>query len=148
MPLFYLFRAHITLQKNRKKNRTKQNKIERHSRKSTSDQGATNRSKYQQLHVETRELLSLTREIRHGASRPDPNEIRVSRVNRHVSGRVGLSPEVFEISRVGSGRAYNFSNLVGRVGSSQDMFKFLRVGSGQVTYPTRRVRFDLTREKP
>ena len=90
----------------------------------------------------------MIREIRHGDSRPDPLETRVSRVNRNAADRVGPGQEVFEISRVGSGRAYNFSNLVGRVGSSQDIFKFLRVGSGQVTYPTRRVRFDLTREKP
>ena len=39
----------------------------------------------------------MTREIRHGASRPDPHETSVSQVNRNVTGRVGLGHEVFEI---------------------------------------------------
>ena len=119
----------------------------------------------------------MTREIRHGASRPDPHETRVSRVNRNAAGRVGSGQELFKISRVGSGRVNMFLTLVDRVGSGQQRFKsrasgrvrsrgfqniggqvgsgpdiskLSRVGSGQVTRPdpTRPVRFDLTREKP
>ena len=47
--------------------------------------------------------------------------------------RVGSGQEVFEISRVGSGRLNKFSNLAGRVGSGQQLFKSRgsgRVGSG------------------
>ena len=97
---------------------------------------------YQRLHVRTREFSSLTREIRHGTSRPDPQENRVSQVNRNVAGRVG------------SGRFNKFSYLAGRVGSGQEIFKFSRVRSGRVK-PSKKIRgsgrpvkFDLTREKP
>ena len=47
------------------------------------------------VHVCIRELSSLAREIRHGASRPDPHETRVSRVSRNVTGRAGSGQEVF-----------------------------------------------------
>ena len=92
----YLFRAHTT------KYRKKIQKIEhditvRRSRKIARDQGQTNRPTYQRLHVWTRELSSLTREIReirHGASRPDPHETRDSRVSRNVASRVGSGQEL------------------------------------------------------
>ena len=107
----------------------KQNKII-HSRKNTVDQGPTNGSTHQRLHVWTSELSSLTREIRHGASRPDPHETSVSRVNRNVTGRVRLGQEMFEISRGGSGRVNKFSNLSGRVKRFSNSSG--QVGSGQV----------------
>ena len=168
----HLFRAHTTKYKLLQKNT-----MVRHFRKSTREQGPTNRSTYQRFDVWTPAFLALTREIRHGASRPDPHETRVSRVNRNAAGRVGSGQELFKISRVGSGRVNMFLTLVDRVGSGQQRFKsrasgrvrsrgfqniggqvgsgpdiskLSRVGSGQVTRPdpTRPVRFDLTSEKP
>ena len=101
--LFHLFRGHTTkifLKSTiQQKKRTQLYDI---SRKSTRDQETTNRPTYQRLYVWTRELSSLTREVRHGASRPDPHEICVSRVNRNVADRVGSGQQVFKISRVGS----------------------------------------------
>ena len=111
------------------------------------------------------EPLSLTRETRHGVSRPDPLGTRVSRVNRNATGRVGSGQEVletsrvgrigstsFQISRVGSGRvgSRGLQNLVGQVGSGREISKLSQVGSGQVTRPdpTKPVRCDVTREKP
>jgi len=75
-------------------------------------------------------MLSLTHEIHHGASPPDPHETRVPRVNRNAAGRVGSGQEVFEILRVGSARLNKFSSLAGRVGSGQTLFKTR--GSAQV----------------
>ena len=74
--------------------------------------------------------MSLTREIRHGASHLDPHGTRVSRVKPNAVGRVGSCQEVFEISRVGSARLSKISNLAGRVGSGQKLFKTR--GSAQV----------------
>ena len=119
-----LFRAHAT--KYCKiipgtKHRIKQNTMVRHSRKSTRDQGPTNRSTYiPTMRCLDRELLWLTREIRHGASRPDPHGTRVSRVNRNAAGRV----ERFSKSR-GSGR----------VRSRHLKIFASRVGSGDPTRP-------------
>ena len=48
----------------------------------------------------------------------------------NVAGRVGSGQEVFEMSRVGSGRVNKFSILTGRVESGQQVFKSR--GSGQV----------------
>ena len=74
--------------------------------------------------------MSLTREIRHGASHLDPHGTRVSRVKPNAVGRVGSCQEVYEISRVGSARLSKISNLAGRVGSGQKLFKTR--GSAQV----------------
>ena len=76
--------------------------------------------------------MSLIREIRHGASRPDPHGTRVSWVNRNEADRIGSGQEVSEISRVGSRRLNKFSNLAGRVRSGQEVPKISRVRSGQV----------------
>ena len=75
-------------------------------------------------------MLSLTHEIHHGASPPDPHETRVPRVNRNAAGRVGSGQEVFEILRVGSARLNKFSSLAGRVGSNA--FQNSRVGTSRV----------------
>ena len=132
--IFILFarKPQNTAKKNTNNKRTK---IARHFRKSTRDQGPTNRPTYQRLHVQrlhvwTRELSSLTREIRHGANRPGAHETHVSRVNQNVAGRVGSGQEVFEIPRGWSGRVNMLSNLAGRVGSGQQFFK--SCGSGRI----------------
>ena len=52
----------------------------------------------------TRDFSTLTREIHHWFSRPDPLETRTSRVTRSVAGRVGSGQHTLKISRVGSGR--------------------------------------------
>ena len=106
----------------------------------------------------------MTHKIRHGASRSDPHETRVSRVNQNAAGRVRSGQEVFEISRVGSARvnqvfqsrgsgrvgsgrlnsvsklagrvgSRSFHNLPGQVGSGRDTSKFSQVGSGLLTRP-------------
>ena len=59
----------------------------------------------------TCELSSSTREIRHGAGRPNPHETRVSRVNRNAAGRVGSGQEVFKHSRVRADRAKTSQNF-------------------------------------
>ena len=74
--------------------------------------------------------MSLTREIRHRASQPDPHGTRASRVKPNAAGRVGSGQEVFEIFRVGSARLNKFSSLAGRVGSGQQFSK--NRGSAQV----------------
>ena len=56
----------------------------------------------------TRDFSTLTREIYHGSSRPDPHETRASRVTRSVSGRVGSGQQALKISRIGSGRVRRF----------------------------------------
>ena len=95
----------------------------------------------------------MTRDIRHGASRPDPHEIRVSRVNRKVAGRFGRVRRCSKSPGSGWVWSRGFQNLAGQVGSGRDISKISRAGSGQsgqVTRPdpTRPVRFDLTSEKP
>ena len=91
----------------------------------------TNRSTYlyQRLHVWTRKFSPLTREIRHGPSRPDPHETRVSGVNRSVAGRVGSFRNI--AVQVGSGQQVCKSGGSGRVGSTV-FFQISRVGSGRV----------------
>ena len=58
-------------------------------------------------------MLSLTHEIHHGASPPDPHETRVPRVNRNAAGRIG---------------SRGVRNLTGRLGSAQQVFKSRRSG--------------------
>ena len=103
----------------------------RHLGQSTRNQGPRTNQPTKVLisrHVLTRDFSTLTREIRHGSSRPDPHEIRTSRVTRSVASRVG-SGRVGS-GRVWSGRVNSLSNVAGRVGSCQDFSKSL--GSGGV----------------
>ena len=67
----------------------------------------------------TRDFSTLTFEIYHGSSRPDPHETRTSRVPRSVPGRVGSGQQAFKILQVSSGRVRMFSKPhgSGRVGS-------------------------------
>ena len=65
-----------------------------------------------------RDFSTLTREICHGPSRPDPHETRTSRVTRSVAGRVGSG-------RVGSGGSKSHGS--GRVGSRG--FKISRIAA-------------------
>ena len=105
---------------------------------------------YQRLHVWTRELSTVTREIDHEASRPDRHEPRISRVNRSVARRVESGQQALKcrssgrsgrvgsigsgrVDRVGSGR----SGWVGSIGSGQEAFKSHgsgRGGSGQEVF--------------
>ena len=106
-------RAHYKiLQKNRYRKKKRKTGRNRTAFSENYEGPRTNRSTYlyQRLHVWTRKFSPLTREIRHGPSRPDPHETRVSGVNRSVAGRVGSRQEVFEISRVGSGQIH-FTSL-------------------------------------
>ena len=114
--------------KKRKKNITKSYDILRKVR-GIKDQPRDQRTG-DYMYVWTRELSSSTREKHHGASRSDPHETRVSRVNRNVAGRVE------------SGRVNMFSNLAGRVGSTIFSIIAGRVGSGQEVFKHSRVRAD------
>ena len=84
------------------------------------------------IHALTRDFSTLTREKRHGSSRPDPHETRISvspELWRVGSGRVRRISNPRGSGRVGSG---GFQNLGGRDGSGEEAFKISRVGSGRV----------------
>ena len=86
------------------------------------------------IYALTRDFSTLAREKRHGSSRPDPHETRISRVTRIVAGRVGSGQEDFKISRVGSGRVRRLSKSrgPGRIGSRHFEILAGRVGSVRV----------------
>ena len=142
------FQAHTT-QCSEKIQNTR-NKKKTYDIRKIKHQGPTNRPTYQRLYLWTRELSSLTRDICHGGSGPDPHETCVSRVNRKVADRVGSglvrrfanltgrvgSGQQFVTSR-GSGRVNSFLNLAGRVGSRQKFFLISRVVSGRVKRPSK-----------
>ena len=85
----------------------------------------------------THDFSTLTREIYHGSSRPDPHETLTSRVTRSVAGRVMSGQQAFKsrgspgLWRVGSGQEGFKSHGSGRVGSRG--FKISWIGSGRVT---------------
>ena len=132
--LFILFVR--TPQKTAKKKEKKRKKRKKRKKlydilpkvRGTKDQPIDQRANDYLVHVWTRELSPLTSEIRHGASRSDPHETRVSQGQSECVGS----------GRFGSGRVRRCSKSrgSGRVGSRYVKKIAGRVGPGD---PTREV---------